>query len=285
MAMIAGGPTVADVMARLAAGRPVFHSEADFQHAFGQVLHGLAASCGIRLKVPQGHSLQGQVEHLDLLCFGPQGRTAIEFKYFKASWTGIVSAGDGPSTETFELRNHSATDEGRRDYVFDIARLEQLCAAQPGTNGVAIMLSNAQGLWRPPKVAPLTRDREFRIHEGAVLSGTLKWGGGDYPKNTRTLSGSYPMAWQPYSDLPGPRGEFPWVAAEVMPRAPRPTRPGAPVRERCCAPSSTSRSPTRPLRPTRAGSPVPARKRPRPVLLQKFGSRSSACRLTPSRLG
>ncbi|WP_369133602.1 hypothetical protein [Modestobacter sp. I12A-02662] len=211
---------MADVMAELAAVRPVFHSEADFQHAFAQVLHRLAPSFGIRLETPQGHSPQGRLEHVDLWTIGPQGRTAIEFKYFKASWSGTVPAGDGLGDEAFKLSDHSATDEGRRDYVFDIARLERLCEAQPGANGVAIMLSNAQGLWLPPKVVPRTRDREFRIHEGAILSGTLRWGGGDYPNNARNLSGSYPMAWQPYSNLPGTRGEFRWVAAEIAPTVP-----------------------------------------------------------------
>lgn len=220
MTIIAGGPTVADVMARLATVRPVFHSEHDFQHAFGQVLQILAPSCGIRLEVPQVHSPQGKVEHVDLLCIGQHGRTAIEFKYFKAPWTGTVSAGDGLGDETFRLRDHTAVDVARRDYVFDIARLEQLCAAQPGTNGAAIMLSNGPGLWLPPKAPPLTRDREFRIHEGVVLSGTLLWGGGDYPKNARALAGAYAIAWQPYSNLPGPRGEFRWVAAEIRSSGP-----------------------------------------------------------------
>ncbi|MGY1631872.1 hypothetical protein ACI784_09230 [Geodermatophilus sp. SYSU D01186] len=220
MTRIAGGPTVAEVMTRLATVRPVFHSEADFQHAFGQALHGLAESISIRLEVPQGYSPQGRAEYLDVLCFGPQGRTAIEFKYFTAPWTGVVPAHDGPGDETFQLRNHAAIDLARRNYVFDIARLERFCAVQPGTNGAAIMLSNARGLWWPPGDDPGTRDRDFRIHDGVDLSGTLEWGGGDYPDNTRDLSGSYRMAWQPYSDLPGTRGEFRWVAAEVMPSAP-----------------------------------------------------------------
>lgn len=219
MTMIAGGPTVADVMAKLAAVRPVFHSEADFQHAFGQALHGLASSSRVRLETPQGRSPQGRAEYLDLLCFGAHGRTAIEFKYFTAPWTGTVSAGDG-LVEPFKLKNHAAIDLARRNYVFDIERLERFCTAQPGTNGVAIVLSNARGLWSPPDAAPATRDRDFRIHDGVVLSGTLMWAGGDYPGNTRDLSGSYPMGWQPYSELPGANGEFRWLAVDIRPSAP-----------------------------------------------------------------
>jgi hypothetical protein len=56
--------------------RPIFHSEADFQLAFGVALHDLAPDLNIRLEVRQQTA-----EYLDLLCFGPSGRTAIEFKY------------------------------------------------------------------------------------------------------------------------------------------------------------------------------------------------------------
>ena len=67
------------VMAELTAVRPVFHSEADLQHAFSRVLWKLAPEVECRLEVQQMAS--GDVEHLDLLCIGLSERTAVKFKY------------------------------------------------------------------------------------------------------------------------------------------------------------------------------------------------------------
>jgi hypothetical protein len=97
-------------------------------------------------------------ERLDLLCFGSAGRTAIEFKYFTARWDG-----EDPDTgEQFHLRAHAADDVARRDFVFDIARLERLCANDRTlTNGFAVMLTNHQALWKPATRSQATRDQEF----------------------------------------------------------------------------------------------------------------------------
>ena len=75
----------------------MFHSEADFQHAFGQVLKDLDPGLKIRLELRQENA-----EYLDVLACGPSGLTAIEFKYVTASWTGD----DAHAGETFRLRSH-----------------------------------------------------------------------------------------------------------------------------------------------------------------------------------
>ena len=81
MSFIAGAVDVDTVLARLSSVRRVFHSEADFQHAFAWVLHKVDPSLNIRLEVRQDKR-----EYVDLFCFGPKGRTAVEFKYFTARW-------------------------------------------------------------------------------------------------------------------------------------------------------------------------------------------------------
>jgi hypothetical protein len=205
--LIAGQVTVETVMHELGRDRPVFHSEADFQHAFGQTLHDLAPELRIRLEVRQQNA-----EYLDLLCFGPSGRTAIEFKYATRAWIGT----DGRTHESFRLRSHAATDLMRLGFVSDIARVERFCTEQPGTSGVAIMLTNESHLWREPNQnRRLTADHEFRIHEGIELAGTLKWADDKYPGNTRELRGRHSMRWRPYSELPASNGTFKWAAAYV----------------------------------------------------------------------
>lgn len=98
--------------------------------------------------------------------------------------------------------------------MFDIERLERF-AAGPAANGLAVILTNEPSLWTPPRSQRSTRDGDFRLHEGQVLSGTLLWGNGDYPANTRHLSGEYPLRWCDYSDLPGVGGKFRYLVVRT----------------------------------------------------------------------
>ncbi len=198
-----------EALKRLQSERPVFHSEADLQHAFARVLWQIAPEVQIRLEVRQTGPSR---EPLDLLCIGPSARTAVEFKYFTHPWTGAA----GRPPEPYDLRVHAATDLARRNFVFDIARLERFCR-EPGHNGLAVIVTNEPVLWRPPTRARRTRDHEFRIHDGRALSGTLRWADGAYEPATRTLRGTYRLRWQPYSQLDGPSGEFQLLAVHIRP--------------------------------------------------------------------
>ncbi|XUL90688.1 hypothetical protein ACQ86D_32035 [Streptomyces galilaeus] len=209
---VGGRVPLGDVMAQLGIHRPVFHSEADLQHGFARALWELSPDVHSRLEVPQRAA--AGTEHLDLLCIGPSTRTAIEFKYFTRRWTGTV----GTPAEDYALKGHAATDLARLHFVRDVARLERFCR-RPGQNGLAIMLTNDASLWTPPGDGRgQTRDREFRIHQGRELAGTLLWAGGAYERNTCTLRGAYPLDWMPYSQLDGAGGEFRYLAVPVGPQ-------------------------------------------------------------------
>lgn len=208
MALIAGTVELDAVMSRLATGRPVFHSEADFQHAFAQMVHRLAPEVAIRLEVRQQVTPGGKGEYVDLICTGPV-KTFIEFKYATARWSGT----DGITDERFYVREHAAMDLIRKHFIFDVERLERFTAANPGTTGLAVLLTNAATLWKPP--TQKSRDRMFRVHDTATLTGELVWGNNDHPPSNRTLRGTYTAAWNDYSTLPGPRGTFRWLGWEV----------------------------------------------------------------------
>lgn len=212
--LIAGEVSLPEVMARLQQHRPVFHSEADLQHSFARVLWELAPKIQSRLEVRQRVPGTTGAEYLDLLCIGPSARTAIEFKYRTAKWTGTA----GPTRDEYALRSHSATDLARLGFVSDITRLERF-GNRPDQNGLALLITNEAALWMPPKQDG-TRDSAFRLHEGRTLTGQLLWGGGDYPRNTRTLRGSYSLNWQPYSLQDGARGEFRYLAVFTDPQPP-----------------------------------------------------------------
>jgi hypothetical protein len=201
--LIAGEVPLTEVIARLRQDRPVFHSEADLQHSFARVLWELAPKIRSRLEVRQHVPDATGREYLDLLCLGPSARTAIEFKYFTAEWTGAV----GQPPEEYALRSHAADDLARLGFVSDIARLERF-GNRPDQNGLALLITNAAAMWTAPKPVKPTRDRDFRIHEGRTLAGQLLWADGDYQPNTRILRGSYSLNWQPYSVQDGPQGEF-----------------------------------------------------------------------------
>ncbi|SEG24284.1 hypothetical protein SAMN05216223_10414 [Actinacidiphila yanglinensis] len=210
--LLAGEVSLPEVMARLQKSRPVFHSERDLQHSFARVLWELAPDIRSRLEVRQNAPDATGAEYLDLLCIGPTARTAIEFKYRTAKWTGTA----GPDQEQYTLRSHSATDLARLGFVSDIARLERF-GNRPDQNGLALLITNEAGLWLPPRSSKPTRDSGFRIHQGRTLTGQLVWASGDYTDNTRTLRGTYPLNWQPYSMQDGPRGEFRYLAVFTEP--------------------------------------------------------------------
>lgn len=147
----------------------------------------------------------------------PLGPTAVEFKYFKARWTGTT----GPLKEEYALTSHAATDLGRLGFVSDIARLERF-GDRPDQNGLALLITNEGSLWTPPPSQAMRkpRDHNFRIHDGRTLAGELLWAQGDYKPNARTLQGTYPLNWQPYSKQEGLRGEFQYLAVFIEPGSP-----------------------------------------------------------------
>lgn len=190
---------VHEVMSELSRQRPAFHSEADFQHAFAQLLEKLHPNLSVRLEIPYrviGSSDLDPRAVVDLFCKDPDGGgvTAIEFKYRTRRWSGSVEA------EEIQLLHHSAADLGRLYFVHDISRLERWSQTDGGTAFV-IFLTNEDSYWSSPRRRRATNDAAFRIHEGAELTGELQWANNSYPANTRTLRGRYLMGWNEYSDL------------------------------------------------------------------------------------
>lgn len=209
MPLIAGVVDLASVMETLSARRPVFHSEADFQFAFAQALTAADETVQVRLEVRQ---TADRAEYVDLACWTPQQRTLIEFKYATAGWRGT-----DPHGEKYQVRHHAAYDLARRYFIHDIHRLEQFTTERPGTDGIAIMLTNEPSLWADTGRHG-ARDTNFRIHGGATLTGHLVWGTGDTPKYDQHLTGTYTADWHDYSTVEGRKGQFRWLAVPVASR-------------------------------------------------------------------
>ncbi|WP_309114771.1 hypothetical protein [Saccharothrix sp.] len=198
--VIAGTIRLDDLLAGLAHARPVFHSEADLQHALAWQVHLLDPHVQVRLEVRPDPAVR---EVLDLLVHRPDhGRsTAIEVKYWKKRWSGTAAG------ERFDLPNQGAHDIRRYDFVKDISRVERFVAARPGCDGLVLLWSNDDLDWRPPATFRATAADAFRIHEGATLDGERAWSAQAGAGTTKgrekpiALTGHYRMAWRDFTTL------------------------------------------------------------------------------------
>jgi len=186
------------LLAGLATKRPVFHSEADFQHALAWELHLMDPNINVRLEYRPPWIDRRQ--YVDIWVIQDDTETAIELKY-KTKKMDISIAG-----EQFALQNQAAQDIGRYDFVKDIERLERVVAARRQVVGYAIILTNDSTYWSHPRRSDSV-DSDFRIQEGRTLSGHLAWGAGasEGTRRGRTdaiqLANSYQLDWRDYSEV------------------------------------------------------------------------------------
>ena len=208
---------VNELMKDLARKRPVFHSEADFQHALAWHIHGVGLDPRVRLERPVEWPRPPERIYIDLWL--PSSKVAVELKYRTRR---LEHWHEG---ELFALRDQSAQDTGRYDFLKDVQRLEQLSAPKlPSVQaGYAIMLTNDPLYWeKPPPNGKPTNDAEFRIHEGRTIKGKLEWSPETGPGTKKgredpiCLKGTYTLRWREYSD-PGDRADrrFRYLAIQV----------------------------------------------------------------------
>ncbi len=202
------------LMGRLSHARPIFHSEADFQHALAWQIHVEYPNAVVRLETRPERGM-----HLDLLVALGDTRVAVELKYLVARFLGSVAG------EQFDLPSQGAHDISRHDVVKDVARVERFLAAGIANSGWAVVLSNDSNYWRAgTKSDPI--DGMFRIHDGRQLEGTLTWSERAGPGTTRgrgqplVLEGVYSCGWRDYSTVTatdGRRISLRYLAFEITP--------------------------------------------------------------------
>lgn len=201
-------------MAHLSKRRPIFHSEADFQHALAWQIRETMPESQIRLEYPvRSEGLKSK--YLDIWL--PKEQIAIELKYF-STILELNHAG-----ETFELKEHSATDLARQYFLSDVQRLEGLIQNKdcPARAGLAVILTNCPLLWTANRGWEKRNDVNFRIHEGRILGGELVWLQDGQPYTGLEpvrLRGIYGMNWHDYSNFPNEQGgRFRYLAVSVKP--------------------------------------------------------------------
>ena len=195
----------------LASKRPFFWSEADFQFAFSEVLRIHLPNAKIRLERPFPISDE-KYYHVDIWVEDDGKVYPIELKYKTKKCSVTVE------DEIIQVTEQSAIDLGRYDYVADIKRIEDIRDKDPlFGEGYAIILTNDASYYTDPEETINTMDSEFRIHEGAKLSGELRWrctskakkvdeNGNRDSRKAITLSDSYTMNWNLYSIVQNKNG-------------------------------------------------------------------------------
>lgn len=199
----------------LARERPVFSSEADFQHALAWQLHLQDPGAKIRLEHRPGFTRM----YLDIVVESDNKRTAIELKY-KTRKSEIAVNG-----ETFRLADQGAQDCGKYDVLKDIERLERVVDGEQFHEGYMVFLTNDPHYFVSREEENETVDRQFRLTEGRILTGELRWSEAAGPGTTKgreepiRLSGQYAVNWKPYSQMDAPYGQFRMLIVRVRPIA------------------------------------------------------------------
>ncbi|WP_202078858.1 hypothetical protein [Caldalkalibacillus salinus] len=187
------------VLKSLTTKRPIFHSEADFQHSLAWEIREHYPDSKIRLET-KIYGANTKV-YLDILVYYKGLKYAIELKYKTRTYTGII---DG---EEFYLNNQGAQDIGRYDVLKDLQRLEQMVQSGVVDEGLLLFLTNDASYYSRPEGMRQTVDQNYRIYEGKSVRGQLSWsehaGAGTMKgrENPISLQGQYVMNWETYSQL------------------------------------------------------------------------------------
>ena len=207
---------VRKLMYDLASDRPVFHSEADFQHALAWRIHAEGLDARIRLEWPVEWPSPTERIYVDLWL--PGNSVAVELKYLTRR---LDFERNG---ERFALRNQGAQDIRRYDFLKDVERLENLSLSEQTDvrAGFAILLTNDHLYWKPPSKPKKTVDAEFRIHAGRTVEGEMAWSEDASPGTKKgredpiRLKGSYTLQWQDFGDArDGAYRQFKYLVIQI----------------------------------------------------------------------
>lgn len=192
------------LMRRLARNRPAFHSEADFQLAFGRALEQEFWDYRVRLEYRIDPNERRRV---DITIFDK--KIVFELKY------RTRSAQLEHLNERFSLPRQGGYPATRFKFLQDIGRIEAWRRDGKVRLGYAIFLTNDFQFWEPKPSGGFV-DARFRLHDGAVLEGLMGWS----EKSTRQdredtvrLDGTYRLKWEDYSEPSATR--FRYLAVEV----------------------------------------------------------------------
>lgn len=213
-----------EIMSKLGRQRPLFCSEADFQHTLAWELHAEGAQPLLEWPCP----VLGKGAHVDILVPSKTGGLAVELKYKTRSLTVPIRG------QECSLKDHGAQDQGRYDFLHDLSRMERY-AALSGYACWAVLLTNDRRYW-DKGCRPGVAYEQFKTGEGQRLEhGSHAWGstagpgtkagGRDAPIE---IAGTYCLQWKDYlvlGDGPGLKFRYLLLQAESSSAQPLAQKP------------------------------------------------------------
>lgn len=202
----------AQAMTDLAAKRPLFHSEADFQHSLALELTTGHPKLRVRLERPL--QLNGGQSYIDMILIEENIQIAVELKY-KTKKLVCVHGG-----ENFSLRTHAATNLARYDFVKDIGRVEALKSCKLISKGFVVFLTNDSSYWNNNS-GTNAMGKAFYFSQGqTIVPGHHSWTPNPNIKSigkereaALLIAGRYPISWNSYSKIS--QQEFKYLLLEV----------------------------------------------------------------------
>ena len=176
------------VMQALAKERPVFHSEADFQHALAWKIQQIYPKFGIRLE-QRFQLLNGNYAYIDLILRDEiqNKKIFIELKYKTSAIKVHINS------EYFELRSHTAYTDNRRHFNKDIQRLEDLLSTNKNSEAYAVFLTN-----------------DALYNQGNSINCLHNY------RESNPLSLNQKLAWYEYSNLESVNTQFCYLVVKVL---------------------------------------------------------------------
>jgi len=187
---------IRDLLRSLSIKRPIFHSEADFQFSLAWEIKEKFPEADIRLELPFGEQKK---EYLDILVTLGNQLIPIELKY-KTKKSEIEF-----NNEKFFLKNHSAYNVNRFNFLKDVERIERFVEVNNSPQGYTVILTDDHMYWNQNDKNIL--DKEFSVQEGRLIEGTLSWKEGEgiesakYKNTPIQLRNRYVSKWEDYSEV------------------------------------------------------------------------------------
>lgn len=198
---------------RMAAVRPVFHSEADFQHEFAWRLHETPGVTAVRLERTY---YCGDQPCIDVVARVGEAWWGYELKFWTRPFTATIDGEDFLGCE-------GAPDSARYDFWRDVVRLENLMLGGQVAKGCAIALTNDWLYWKPSS-RPNTIGAAFDLREGREAFGCeMSWaehaskGSKETREDPICLRGHYKTHWSSYNLARSGVPEFRYLLVEAAP--------------------------------------------------------------------
>ena len=182
------------IIENLSIKRPLFHSEADFQHELALLLGRERGQVDLRLERPY---LENVLKFfLDILVNTENEKIGIELKYVTNSFP------QEDNGEMFNLKTHGNYGGSRFNFLKDVYRLDQLKERKEIFKGFAIILTNVKDFYSGKNYD--NRFKHLYLYEGRKIKkgDVIKFVENTTPKKFQPFKlenvNGYHLQWKPY---------------------------------------------------------------------------------------